>query len=97
MYYHKLPVEERCFPYNRHLLGSLTLKVVGNLPFKVSFKIVADDILKHFFFFFLYFSEKIKLDISCELSAYWLFLSECFYIFYKCANVSIDPIAFFTI
>ena len=38
------------------------------LPFnKVSSKIIEDDML--IYYFFLYFSEKIKLDISCESSA----------------------------
>ena len=91
MYYHKLPVEERCFPYNKHLLGSLTLKIVGNLPFKVSFKLVADNILKHFFILFRENKAWYFMWIVCLL----VVPISMFYMFYKCAKVSIDPIAFF--
>ena len=38
---------------------------ISRLTVKASSKTAADDIL----FFFHYFSEKIRLDISCELSA----------------------------
>ena len=44
----------------------LQFKINFNLTQKASSKIVADDKLK---FFFFYFSEKIRHGISCESSA----------------------------
>ena len=39
------------------------------LTLKTPSKLVADDILELIFYYFYFFSEKIKLDISCESSA----------------------------